>query len=108
MISARDRLLRFQGRDKRYSGKNSPQDSSAGPSVLSVFTLGTRGEVLLHSLEQDGIFVSTGSACSSNKKRGEPRLVGHGPRRKETDEALSDSASANSILLRRWITLQTR
>ena len=24
--------------------------------------------MLLHTLEQDGIFVSTGSACSSNKK----------------------------------------
>lgn len=38
------------------------------PSVLSVSFLGTRGEVLLHTLEQDNIFVSTGSACSSHKK----------------------------------------
>ena len=36
------------------------------PSVLNISFLGTRGEVLLHTLEQDGIFVSTGSACSSH------------------------------------------
>lgn len=45
---------------------NSPKDGC--PAVLNVSFLGTRGEVLLHTLEQDGIYVSTGSACSSNKK----------------------------------------
>ena len=43
---------------------NSPEGSC--PSVLNISFLGTRGEVILHTLEQDGIFVSTGSACSSN------------------------------------------
>jgi len=38
------------------------------PSLLNVNFKGTRGEVILHTLEQDGICVSTGSACSSNKK----------------------------------------
>lgn len=37
-------------------------------SLLNISFMGTRGEVLLHTLEQDGIYVSTGSACSSNKK----------------------------------------
>lgn len=36
------------------------------PSVINFSFLGTRGEVLLHTLEQDGIFVSTGSACASH------------------------------------------
>ena len=37
------------------------------PSVLNLTFKGTRGEVLLHTLEQDRIYVSTGSACSSHK-----------------------------------------
>lgn len=41
---------------------------SVCPSVLNVSFLGTRGEVILHTLEQDEIYVSTGSACSSNHK----------------------------------------
>lgn len=44
---------------------NSPE--AGCPSVLNVSFLGTRGEVLLHMLEDSGIYVSTGSACSSNK-----------------------------------------
>ena len=37
------------------------------PTVLNLTFRGTRGEVLLHTLEQDRIYVSTGSACSSHK-----------------------------------------
>lgn len=37
------------------------------PFILSVFFKGIKGEVLIHSLEDDGILVSTGSACSSKK-----------------------------------------
>ena len=43
-------------------------DGQCCPSVLNVNFKGTRGEVILHTLEQEGICVSTGSACSSNKK----------------------------------------
>lgn len=35
------------------------------PNILSVSFLGVKGEVLLHLLEDNDIYVSTGSACSS-------------------------------------------
>lgn len=38
------------------------------PHILNVSFIGVRGEVLLHYLENKGIYVSTGSACSSNNK----------------------------------------
>lgn len=45
---------------------NTPKNSSS--HILNISFLGVKGEILLHSLEQDGIYVSTGSACSSKKK----------------------------------------
>ena len=41
---------------------------------MNVSFLGVRGEVLLHALEEKGIYVSTGSACSAHKK-GKNRIL---------------------------------
>ena len=70
---------------------NSPTDGA--PSVLNVSFLGTRGEVLLHTLEQDGISVSTGSACSSNKKGQSHVLRAMGLSDKEIEGAVRISFS---------------
>ena len=45
----------------------SPEDGA--PYILNVSFPGMRGEVLLHVLEQQGISIGTGSACSSKKGR---------------------------------------
>ncbi|EJP26061.1 aminotransferase, class V [Peptostreptococcaceae bacterium AS15] len=45
---------------------NTPDDNA--PHILSVSFASTKSEVLQHYLEQDKIYVSTGSACSSKKK----------------------------------------
>lgn len=66
MSTARQRLLEQICAEIKDIRINSPEGEEACPSVLNLSFLGTRGEVLLHTLEQDGIFVSTGSACSSN------------------------------------------
>lgn len=70
---------------------NTPEDSA--PSVLNVSFMGTRGEVLLHTLEQDGIFISTGSACSSNKKGQSHVLAAMGLKHKEIEGAIRFSFS---------------
>ena len=44
------------------------QKKKAAPQIVSVSFRGVRSEVLLHALEERGIYVSSGSACSSNKK----------------------------------------
>ena len=38
------------------------------PHIVNISFPGVRSEIMLHSLEQDGIYVSSGSACSSKKK----------------------------------------
>lgn len=40
---------------------------TASPYIASVSVSGVRSEVLLHALESEGVYVSAGSACSSNK-----------------------------------------
>ena len=39
----------------------------SAPHVVSLSVRGVRSEVLLHALEDKGIYVSAGSACASNK-----------------------------------------
>lgn len=41
-------------------------DESSAPHIVSVGFAGIRSEVLLHTLEDQGIYVSSGSACASN------------------------------------------
>ncbi len=47
---------------------NSFLDDKCAPHILNVSFVGVRGEVLLHYLEDNGIYVSTASACSSHGK----------------------------------------
>lgn len=46
---------------------NSKKGTDSAPQIVSASFKGVRAEVLLHSLEDKGIYVSSGSACSSNK-----------------------------------------
>ncbi len=45
---------------------NGPRGREGAPHIVSVSFAGVRSEVLLHALEEKGIYVSSGSACASN------------------------------------------
>ena len=53
------------GSISKFLKVNSCEDNS--PYILSLSFSGIKGEVLMYSLEQDKIYISTGSACSSKK-----------------------------------------
>ena len=46
---------------------NGKKDHDSAPHIISVSIEGVRAEVILHTLEDRNIYVSAGSACSSNK-----------------------------------------
>lgn len=73
---------------------NGPSVDMGAPHIISIRFDDVRGEVLLHSLESDGIYVSTGSACSSNRpEEKSPTLAGLGLDRQEIDETIRFSFS---------------
>ena len=93
---------------------NSPENGAS--SVLNVSFLGCRGEVLLHMLEQEGIYVSTGSACSSHKK-GSHVLTAQGLSADEIEGAVRFSFSCDNtaeemeevvLKLKQYVTMQRR
>jgi len=49
---------------------NGPQGDDAAAYILNVSFPGLRSEVLLHSLEEHGLLVSAGSACTSKSSKG--------------------------------------
>ena len=52
---------------------NGTTGEDSAPHIVSVSFEGIRSEVLLHSLEDRGIYVSSGSACSSNNHAGKQK-----------------------------------
>lgn len=58
-------------KDRFISGVTQYEDvfdnSGEAPHIASISFVGIRSEVMLHALEDKGIYVSAGSACSSNK-----------------------------------------
>lgn len=69
------------------------QDESSAPHIVSVGFKGIRSEVLLHTLEEKGIYVSAGSACASNHPAISGVLKGIGVKKDYLDATLRFSFS---------------
>lgn len=68
-------------------------DETSAPHIISVGFAGIRSEVLLHALEEKGIYVSSGSACASNHPQVSGVLKGIGARQEFLDATLRFSMS---------------
>jgi cysteine desulfurase len=65
----------------------------SAPHVISLSIEGVRAEVLLHALEDKGIYVSAGSACSSNRPHISDTLVAIGTPKEFLDSTIRFSTS---------------
>lgn len=68
-------------------------DETSAPHIVSVGFAGIRSEVLLHTLEDKGIYVSSGSACASNHPAISGVLRGIGAGKEYLDSTLRFSFS---------------
>ncbi len=68
-------------------------DEWSAPHIVSVGFAGIRSEVLLHTLEDKGIYVSSGSACASNHPAVSGVLKGIGAAREYLDSTIRFSFS---------------
>ena len=73
-------------------------DETSAPHIISVGFAGIRSEVLLHALEEKGIYVSSGSACSSNHPQVSGVLKGIGAKQEFLDATLRFSMSEFTTL----------
>lgn len=67
---------------------NSREGEQSAPQIVSASFEGVRSEVLLHSLEEHQIYVSSGSACSSNHPGISGTLKGIGVKKELLDSTL--------------------
>lgn len=72
---------------------NGPLGNEGAPHIVSISIQGVRSEVMLHALESKGIYVSAGSACSSNKPSTSATLKAIGIEKQYLDSTLRFSFS---------------
>ena len=72
---------------------NGMEIREGAPQILSASFLGVRSEVLLHTLEEKGIYVSAGSACSSHKRKAAGTLSAMGMEAAQRESTLRFSFS---------------
>lgn len=77
---------------------NGKTGEDSAPHIVSVSFDGVRSEVLLHALEERGIYVSAGSACSSNKPSVSSTLKSIGLQKEYLDSTLRFSFGVYNTL----------
>ena len=77
---------------------NGPAPEKSAPHILNISFPGVRGETMLHALEAEGVYASTGSACSSKKRKVSSVLTAMGIPVDRAESALRFSLSPHTTL----------
>ena len=77
---------------------NGPEPEQAAPHIVNISFPDVRGEVMLHALEAEGVYASTGSACSSKKLKVSGVLTAMGIRPDRAEWALRFSLSPHTTI----------
>ena len=75
---------------------NGKTGRDSAPQIVSITIEDVRSEVMLHSLEEYGIYVSAGSACSSNKPAPSRTLQGIGLPKQKLESTIRISFCVNT------------
>lgn len=86
---------------------NGCPDEAGAPHVVSVSFRGVRSEVILHALEDKGIYVSAGSACSARKPQPSATLQAMGIEKELLSSTIRFSFSVFTTMEEINYTLQT-
>lgn len=73
-------------------------ESDWAPHIVSVAFNGVRSEVMLHTLEDKGIYISAGSACSTHKRSQSPTLIALGANKEQLESTVRFSFSNETTM----------
>ena len=92
MESLRDYLIERLGGEE-FSEISITNPASHAPHILNITLPKIKSETMLHYLSSEGVFVSSGSACSSNSAHTSSALVAYGRSEAEADTSIRISFS---------------
>ena len=93
MSALRGMLISTIENDARLSDISITKPDSFAPHILNITLPSIKSETMLHFLSSKGIFVSSGSACSSNSNHISSALIAFGRSESEADSSIRISFS---------------
>ena len=96
MSSLRQRLIDKISTDERLTEISLTLPKNHAPHILNLTLPAIKSETMLHYLSSEGIFVSSGSACSSNGGHLSSALTAYGRSEAEADSSIRVSFSKNN------------
>ncbi len=96
MAALREYLLEKLTRDPAFAEISPTLPESHSPHILNITLPKIKSETMLHFLSSEGVFVSSGSACSSNSSHKSSALIAYGRSVAEADSSIRISLSADN------------